>query len=932
MVPFVCFLQATEENMENKPTAKESENDLNLKAGENVKDDSIHEDMVTESAAVSQKDSAKDDVEERESKEGMSPNVSGSSDMVSGTPQKSISRRQSFITLEKYGDGKSTSPGVTSTFTGPHTKVTSSQKKQITNESNSPMESQGSTESKSQDFLSAGKKNSQSAVSQSPESPQRPKESLTKCEPVRLTDRMSTSPAEEGDVIPDAQTGAKGEEATNVAEAQPSSQEETSQTKVDDSQSSWSKNSPGELRRSGRHRVPPSLPGEDPEDRGSKYMQFKQKRSGDHLNSDSPNSDSPQSGPKTRSRQAAEEENGKHRLRSRSQRDQASSSQTPSQARATKKIKLYSNSEEFLEKIERPDSRRRSRDSSRAGSQSDRESQSHGRHGRRSKGSPRSKEEGESSAEVFENSQESSQDELTSDAQAVSPVTAATQEFRRAIDDETSKEDSQTTTRSPEDSKKNSQMVAPPLSNKSDQIGGATHQPNDTEVKRMLGDTSEDCPGLGEDNQLHQSNIQSEAASVSQDVSETQNTSNSQIASSTVGVRTRRKNAAVPGQEGSPSTPESSQSQSLEESADFSQGRSRYSRRRSSQPLVSSSESESTTPTESIHVPKKRGRKPRASLQSPPTVKSSENEGTNVGTHDQSLPAEHERLDASQESHDWQESEPIRESQTDVKSASAVDGGKTALENTSIQEEKQIPKNPSTDRVSHESGTPELQPSEKCESAGNDADQTQTSSLDDVSAAAQPADGDGDQHQSLHQAPPVDPNEAAHTATLVEDQVECFHGSDEPKDEGKMQDNELVEASAETTTSVQETDGKQGIQTEERTVGEDLSDVFGPAAMPEPAIGDAASPSKLKDLEALMGPDVNHSPSSRVRWSPSASPSTSILKKGQKRALDEEMPSPVMKVSEESRDSSGAGPLILMDKVVFHHWFPPCCSILRGLV
>ncbi|CAG02602.1 unnamed protein product, partial [Tetraodon nigroviridis] len=67
------------------------------------------------------------------------------------------------------------------------------------------------------------------------------------------------------------------------------------------------------------------------------------------------------------------------------------------------------------------------------------------------------------------------------------------------------------------------------------------------------------------------------------------------------------------------------------------------------------------------------------------------------------------------------------------------------------------------------------------------------------------------------------------------------------------------------------------------------------------------SPSKLKDLEALMGPDVNHSPSSRVRgaWSPSASPSTSILKKGQKRALEDETPSPLVK----SRRVSFADPI-----------------------
>lgn len=900
MLLFARFLQATEENVEKEPNQ-------------------MQEDMVAESAAVSQK--VNHNSEEEKSKEGTSLNISGSSDMVCGTPQKLPSRRQSFITLETYSDGKSTSPGVTSTFTGPHTKITSSQNNTMTDKSNSPMESQGSTESKSQDFLSVGKKNSQCGVSQTPESPLRPKESLTKYEPVRLTERMSSGPAEEDDVIPDTQTDAKGEETAKVAQVQPSGQEETPQPNLDDSQSPWNKISPGGPRRSGRHRVPPTLPGEDPDDRDSKYTQFKQKTPGDHLKSDSQNSDSSQNGPKTRSRQAAEEEEtGKHRLRTRSQRDQASSSQTPSQSK-TKKIKLYSNSEQVLEKIERPESRRRSRDSSQTGVQSGKESQPQGRHSRRSKGSPRSKEEGE--MEVSEKSQESSQDESTSDAQAASPgTTALTQECKGTVDNETSKEDSQVTTLSPEDSRRNSQLVTPPSSNKSLQIGGDTSQLTHTEVKKMLNDTSEDCPGLGEDSPLNKSKVQSGAASETEDVDERQNTSNSQITpaekkETTVGVRTRSK-AAVPAQEGSLSTPESSQSQSLEESTDFSQGRSRYSRRRSSQPLASleSSESETTAPTENIHMPKKRGRKPRASLQSTPTGKSPENERNDGSDHDRSLRAEHERVDDSQQTHHLQDSESLRESQTEEKAAAAAapakattdGGGETALENTSLQEEKQIPTKANTDHVSHEPGTTELQSSEKCESLGNDAEQTQTCSLVELSAAAEPGDGDGDERKSLDQAHPVDPSEACHTAALVETQMDGLRGSDEAKDEG--QKNELAEPGDETTDEkhvVQMEDCKE----EEQAIGEDAvdtSDVFSPAVIPESAIRDAGSPSKLKDLEALMGPDVNHSPSSRVRgtWSPSASPSTSILKKGQKRALEDETPSPLLKVSNQSRDSSRA--------------------------
>lgn len=924
MLLFACFLQVTKENVENETNAEESENDLNLKAGENLKDDSMHEDMVTESAAGSQKDDAKVDhnSEEKEAKEGTSPNVSGSSDMVSGTPQKSISRRQSFITLEKYLDGKSTSPDVSSTFTGPHTKITSSQKTRMTNESNSPMESQGFAASTPRAVLSVGKENSQCAASQTPESPLRPKESLTKCEPVRLTERMSSGPAEEDDVIPDTQTDAKGEETSKGAEVQPSSQEETSQPNLDDSQTPWYRVSPGEPRRSGRHRVPPTLPGEDLDDRDSKYIQFKQKRSGDHLKSDSPNSDSSQGGPKTRSRQAAEEESSKHRLRTRSQRDQAGSSQTPSQGRTTKKIKLYSNSEQFLEKIERPESRRRSRDCSQTGSQSDKESQSQGRHSRRSKGSPRTKREEEMSVEVWENSQDSSQNESTNEEQAGSPApgtTAAAQEFKGTVDNETSKEDSHTTTQSSEDKKATSS------SNESLQTVGAEKQLSDTEVKSMLNDTSEDCPALGEDSRSNQSHMQSEAARVTEDVTERQNTSNSQIRPTAagkkepaVGVRTRRSKAAVPAQEGSLSTPESSQSQSLAESTDSSQGRSRSSRRRSSQALVSleSSESETTAQAENIHVPKKRGRKPRISLQSSPTVESPKNERNNVSDHEQSLKAEHETADDSQKSHDLQDSELLRKSQTEVKAAAAAHGGETAVENTSLQEEKQIPKNANADNDSHEADTTELQSSEKCEPCGSDAKQPRTlCSLDEVSAAAEPGDGDENKHKSLEQAHPVDPNEACHTAGLAENQMECLHGSDEPLDEGKMQKDELAEASGE-TTSVQKTDEKHAIQTqeykeEEETISEDgvdTSDVFSPTVIPESAVRDADSPSKLKDLEALMGPDVNHSPSSRVRgaWSPSASPSTSILKRGQKRALEDETPSPLVKVSNESCDPSRA--------------------------
>ncbi|XP_038607414.1 telomere-associated protein RIF1 isoform X2 [Tachyglossus aculeatus] len=60
-----------------------------------------------------------------------------------------------------------------------------------------------------------------------------------------------------------------------------------------------------------------------------------------------------------------------------------------------------------------------------------------------------------------------------------------------------------------------------------------------------------------------------------------------------------------------------------------------------------------------------------------------------------------------------------------------------------------------------------------------------------------------------------------------------------------------------------------------------------------------SSPQKLKGLDALSLATANESPSgvqTRCVWSPSASPSTSILKRGIKRPQEDETPSPVTKI------------------------------------
>uniref|UniRef100_A0A8C2XBS0 Replication timing regulatory factor 1 n=1 Tax=Cyclopterus lumpus TaxID=8103 RepID=A0A8C2XBS0_CYCLU len=395
----------------------QSQDDSFPEAVENVPESRQQEEIIPDSADVSMEDEAKMDDQaedlDLQSTERTSPNISGSSDLVSGTPQKPNSRRQSFITLEKYAEGKPASPSSASTFTGTLIKTPSSKERSKASRTSSSRASRTSTGPNSQDSQSShtGSVNSQSPVNNVLESPVRPKE--------------------DEDVIPDTQT-VEGEEGTKVAssseETKPSSQEEESESTLDDSQSP-----PGEPRRSGRSRVRPQLPGEDPEEREEKYTPSKRRRSGEEPKRDSPKSNSAQSRRNTRSMQAAEEECVGDRLRKRSQRDKRESSQTDSQRKAHKRIKLFSSSDDFLDK---PEPRRRSQ----TDLQSDNESQSQGRQRRRSRAPLETMEDGGGDVKkmVLPDKEESSQtgkhepveksDTLKKDSQKITPppLTGAT--------------------------------------------------------------------------------------------------------------------------------------------------------------------------------------------------------------------------------------------------------------------------------------------------------------------------------------------------------------------------------------------------------------------------------------------------------------------------------------------------------------------------
>ncbi|XP_051260428.1 telomere-associated protein RIF1 isoform X2 [Dicentrarchus labrax] len=1065
---------------------KETQDNASPKAEENLTENPEQEEMIPESADVSMEDDAKSDdkVEDMDvqPKEGTSPDISGSSDLVSGTPQKPNSRRQSFITLEKYSEGKPASPSSASSFTGPLRKTSNSQERSNTNKTSSSHGSRTSTGPNSQDSQTE-KGNSQCPMNDASESPLRPKDSGTKCGPVRLTERMPSDPTEDEDVIPDTQAEVEGKESTKIASTleEPSSQEEESEHNLDDSQSSQT--SPSEPRRSGRSRVRPLLPGEDPEEREEKYVLLKKRRSGEEPKGDSPKSNSMQSKPNTRSKQAAEEDSG--RLRTRAQRDKSESSQTNSQGRAHKKIKLYSNSEEFLDK---PKPRRRStRESSqtdlRSGTQSDCESQSQGRPSRLSKSSLETKEEGGIKKRLLSDKEESRQtatqelelveqagkadkpkrdsqiitpfsktggksqelelaeqtekDESNKDSQMVTPSSQTggkSQVFelveKTEKDDDKPKEDSQMVTASPQigsqsqeseliemtKKEKDSQIVASSSTNESQDGKSPTNKlVNEAEVKNkhkskestddnLSQEDSQEITLSSSDSQSRRRSRRSKASSEAEDKSENkdslgrQSRSNSQTTLSgaghpetTIGGRTRRSKVQEEQSKSSPfSTPESSQSLDIAGSTESSQGRGRYSRRRSSQALVAkveSSESESSEARENSPMPKKRGRKPRASLQSPLTIESKEDKISNEMFKNDSASsqkAESQSIDTknstdledSKKSQVLEGSESLqeicdveeqsnKESPTEVEADAVEEKTDTenAKDNNSLSvspcKEKQSQKDSKTNTSLEESDTGDLQSAEMLESFGisteenqEDCDPSVLPSVDKLSPSnetteklqasecseekeeevSEPGNGvtekqnDSDSNHQEHPLVPVEDMAVDSQSTAFgQNQMKCPNIIDElskeeeqsasiKEDESPNQPTEasagddilpLQESDKDYKTQIMECQDEEETQTtnaENNVANLDavLPDVDDGSVLSESTSKDIfqGSPVKQKDLEAVMGLDVGQSPSSgrtRGTWSPSASPSTSILKKGQKRPLEDETPSPLVK-------------------------------------
>uniref|UniRef100_A0A3B4G6K7 Replication timing regulatory factor 1 n=1 Tax=Pundamilia nyererei TaxID=303518 RepID=A0A3B4G6K7_9CICH len=858
---FTQYTQSQEDSLDKLPT--EQVDVVNKKTTDKV---TKHTTPLLEHA---KSDDRGEDVD-KESKEGTSPNISPSSDLVSGTPQKPNSRRQSFITLEKYVEGKPASPSTASSFTGPLLKISNSQEPSKTSKTSASRDSSPVTcpNSQNSQSIQTGKSSSQCSVNNADESPRRPKDCRTKTEPVKLTERLSSDSMEDENVIPDTQTEMESTKRPSISqEIIPSSQEEESQSALEDSQSSPSQTSPSEPRRSGRQRVRPQLPGEDPEEREAKYSHVKKRRSGEEPISDSPKS-LMQSRPNTRSKQAAED-TGREGLRSR----ESCQTATDEQVNHIEKDKESDTDSQAI--ILSPQTGGESLKSENNGEK------------------PKDSEMVISSPQVKGQSQESE------------PIG---------------------------DAKKDSQVVTTSPTNKS-QVGSSA-----TNIlgKELIKDEDNELESREDSQVITPSSTDSPSKRRSRRSKVSSEVSNSHITNSVfgqadarIGGRTRRSKLLEEQLKSSPSsTPESSQSLDLSGS-ESSQGRGRYSRRRSSPALMASmesSESESSEVREHSVIPKKKRGRPRASLQRLLAVESKDT------------------IEKDMEKVDTDASQELDSQITEAKDV-------TDLEKSKTQD------SPSSELIQH-TNTIEAQSKEELPMEVDDvlgpepqADDSKQRTVPASETEQRDSETNGDDSTTQNHTGDLEiiesvevcneqtlapPNEVTHSVQVRESPEEKADevvtekqmldlnlGPRGPPEEntdtqmeslkvtGDLSEEQQHAASIQHSEASAEKETTPPQEDEQNTASTDaLTDVCKTSLQSEPTSkGDFLdSPVKQKDLETVMAPDIGHSPSSgktRGTWSPSASPSTSILKKGQKRPLEVDTPSPLVK----SRRVSFANPI-----------------------
>lgn len=222
---------------------------------------------------------------EKSGLEGTSPNISGSSDMVSGTPPKPNSRRQSFITLEKYVEGKSTSPA-SPAFAGPLTRRS---RRLEASQASASNQNDSQPQIKKVDTVQSQKTSSIDISTQNEHASMEVKdEKSVEAHPHEGTD--------EEDVVPDTQTQVSGDplgiKSSPVSKAHVEEQDSSEK----DSPSPNDFQATQEPRRSGRRRSKPVRPGQDAEElKGKSQEQVSQPADSAITNSQKPLPASPSS-------------------------------------------------------------------------------------------------------------------------------------------------------------------------------------------------------------------------------------------------------------------------------------------------------------------------------------------------------------------------------------------------------------------------------------------------------------------------------------------------------------------------------------------------------------------------------------------------------------------------------------------------------------
>uniref|UniRef100_A0A8C9VF83 Replication timing regulatory factor 1 n=1 Tax=Scleropages formosus TaxID=113540 RepID=A0A8C9VF83_SCLFO len=195
-------------------------------------------------------------------------NVSASSDVISGTPQKPGSRRQSFITLEKYEDRKTASMGSVTKFTGPLSKPSKGQEA-----TESVAEGEMEETSQGVDRPKRGRPKKQSRSSQQEVivavEVEKEAEKEAECKVNNGNDSYSQA-TDDPDIIPGTQIDSTGKARLPSTETKGNASSEEMKEQLVDSQGSEI-SSQTEVRRSGRRRSRPL--------RGSKMNNNSQKAS-----------------------------------------------------------------------------------------------------------------------------------------------------------------------------------------------------------------------------------------------------------------------------------------------------------------------------------------------------------------------------------------------------------------------------------------------------------------------------------------------------------------------------------------------------------------------------------------------------------------------------------------------------------------------------